>query len=36
MTGLFHEYELKLAEAIHRYMPHIEMYRSLGSGHRGA
>ncbi|HET9657279.1 MAG TPA: aminotransferase class III-fold pyridoxal phosphate-dependent enzyme [Kineosporiaceae bacterium] len=32
VTGLFHEYELKLAEAIHRYMPHIEMYRSLGSG----
>ncbi len=32
MTGLFHEYELKLAEIIHRYMPHIEMYRSLGSG----
>jgi len=32
VTGLFHEYELKLAEAIHDYMPHIEMYRSLGSG----
>ncbi len=32
VTGLFHEYELKLAEIIHRYMPHIEMYRSLGSG----
>jgi len=32
VTGLFHEYELKLAESIHRYMPHIEMYRSLGSG----
>jgi L-ribulose-5-phosphate 4-epimerase len=32
VTGLFHEYELKLAEAIHRYMPHIEMYRSLGTG----
>ncbi|MCB0908810.1 MAG: aminotransferase class III-fold pyridoxal phosphate-dependent enzyme, partial [Nocardioidaceae bacterium] len=32
VTGLFHEYELKLAEAIHHYMPHIEMYRSLGSG----
>ncbi|MER5454870.1 aminotransferase class III-fold pyridoxal phosphate-dependent enzyme [Micromonospora sp. NPDC002389] len=32
VTGLFHEYELKLAEIIHRYMPHVEMYRSLGSG----
>ena len=32
VTGLFHEYELKLAESIHRYMPHVEMYRSLGSG----
>ncbi|GAA0226171.1 aminotransferase class III-fold pyridoxal phosphate-dependent enzyme [Cryptosporangium japonicum] len=32
VTGLFHEYELKLAEIIHTYMPHIEMYRSLGSG----
>ena len=32
VTGLFHEYELKLAEAINRYMPHIEMYRSLASG----
>ena len=32
VTGLFHEYELKLAEAINRFMPHIEMYRSLGSG----
>ena len=35
VTGLFHEYELKLAEIIHRYMPHIEMYRSLGSGTEG-
>ncbi len=32
VTGLFHEYELKLADIIHRYMPHIEMYRALGSG----
>lgn len=32
VTGLFHEYELRLAESIHRYMPHVEMYRSLGSG----
>ncbi|HPU13942.1 MAG TPA: aminotransferase class III-fold pyridoxal phosphate-dependent enzyme [Aeromicrobium sp.] len=35
VTGLFHEYELKLAESINRYMPHIEMYRSLGSGTEG-
>ena len=35
VTGLFHEYELKLAEIIHRYMPHVEMYRSLGSGTEG-
>lgn len=34
-TGLFHEYELKLAEAINTYMPHIEMYRALGSGTEG-
>lgn len=32
VTGLFHEYELKLAEAVHRFMPHVEMYRALGSG----
>ncbi len=32
VTGLFHEYELKLAEIINRHMPGIEMYRSLGSG----
>lgn len=32
VTGLFHEYELRLAEIVHRYMPHVEMYRSLASG----
>jgi glutamate-1-semialdehyde aminotransferase/ribulose-5-phosphate 4-epimerase/fuculose-1-phosphate aldolase len=32
VTGLFHEYELHLAEIIHRYMPHVQMYRSLASG----
>ena len=32
VTGLFHEYELRLAESIHRFLPHVEMYRSLGSG----
>lgn len=31
-TGLFHEYELKLAQLIHRHMPSIEMFRMLGSG----
>lgn len=35
VTGLFHEYELRLAESIHRFMPHVEMYRSLGSGTEG-
>ena len=32
VTGLFHEYELKLARLIQRYMPSIEMFRMLGSG----
>ncbi len=32
VTGLFHEYELKLAEIIHRHMPSIEMFRMLMSG----
>jgi glutamate-1-semialdehyde 2,1-aminomutase len=32
VTGLFHEYELKLAELVHTYMPSIEMFRMLGSG----
>jgi len=32
VTGLFHEYELKLADLIHRLMPSIEMFRMLGSG----
>ncbi len=32
VTGLFHEYEFKLAELIHRYMPGVEMFRMLGSG----
>ena len=34
VTGLFHEYELKLAELINRHMPAVEMFRMLGSGHR--
>jgi glutamate-1-semialdehyde 2,1-aminomutase len=32
VTGLFHEYELKLACLINHYMPSIEMFRMLGSG----
>ncbi len=32
VTGLFHEYELKLARLIAGYMPSIEMFRMLGSG----
>jgi glutamate-1-semialdehyde 2,1-aminomutase len=36
VTGLFHEYELKLAELINRFMPSVEMFRMLGSGTEGA
>jgi glutamate-1-semialdehyde 2,1-aminomutase len=32
VTGLFHEYELKLAELVSKYMPAVEMFRMLGSG----
>ena len=32
VTGLFHEYELKLAQLIQHFMPSIEMFRMLGSG----
>jgi glutamate-1-semialdehyde 2,1-aminomutase len=32
VTGLFHEYELKLAQLINRFMPNVEMFRMLGSG----
>jgi glutamate-1-semialdehyde 2,1-aminomutase len=35
VTGLFHEYELKLAELLNRLMPSIEMFRILGSGTEG-
>lgn len=31
-TGLFHEYELKLAELINKHMPGVEIFRMLGSG----
>ncbi|MCK5152541.1 MAG: aminotransferase class III-fold pyridoxal phosphate-dependent enzyme, partial [Candidatus Thorarchaeota archaeon] len=32
VTGLFSEYELKLAREINKHMPSIEMFRMLGSG----
>lgn len=32
VTGLFHEYEFKLAELICRLIPSVEMFRMLGSG----
>ena len=32
VTGLFHQYELKLAKLITEYMPAVEMFRMLGSG----
>jgi glutamate-1-semialdehyde 2,1-aminomutase len=35
VTGLFHEYEYKLAELVHRHMPAVEMFRMLGSGTEG-
>ncbi|MFO7584983.1 MAG: aminotransferase class III-fold pyridoxal phosphate-dependent enzyme [Anaerolineales bacterium] len=35
VTGLFHEYELKLAQLVNRFMPNIEMFRMLGSGTEG-
>ncbi|MGD1011266.1 MAG: aminotransferase class III-fold pyridoxal phosphate-dependent enzyme [Acidimicrobiales bacterium] len=32
VTGLFHEYELKLAELLNRLVPSVEMFRMFGSG----
>lgn len=32
VTGLFHEFELRLAQKIQKHMPGIEMFRMLGSG----
>jgi glutamate-1-semialdehyde 2,1-aminomutase len=32
VTGLFHEYELKLAKLVNRFMPAVEMFRMFGSG----
>ncbi len=34
-TGLFHEYELKLAELVCRFFPSVELFRMLGSGTEG-
>lgn len=31
-TGLFHEYELKIAKLIHECMPSVDMFRMLNSG----
>jgi glutamate-1-semialdehyde aminotransferase len=36
VTGLFHEYELKLAELLARFMPSVEMFRMFGSGTESA
>ncbi len=35
VTGLFNEYELKLAKLVTSFMPSIEMFRMLGSGTEG-
>lgn len=35
VTGLFHEYEYKLAQLINRHMPSVEMFRMLASGTEG-
>jgi glutamate-1-semialdehyde 2,1-aminomutase len=35
VTGLFHEYEMKLAKLIHQHMPAVELFRMLGSGTEG-
>ncbi|MCP4640388.1 MAG: aminotransferase class III-fold pyridoxal phosphate-dependent enzyme [bacterium] len=35
VTGLFHDYELKLAQVINKHMPAVEMFRMLGSGSEG-
>lgn len=35
VTGLFHEYEYRLAELIHSHIPSVELFRSLASGTEG-
>jgi glutamate-1-semialdehyde 2,1-aminomutase len=32
VTGLLHEYEVKLAQLVKRFMPAVELFRMLGSG----
>lgn len=32
VTGLFHDYEVKLAKLIHEFMPNVELFRMLASG----
>jgi len=32
VTGLFHEFELRIAREINKHMPAVEMFRMLGSG----
>jgi len=32
VTGLFHDYELKLARLVHDFLPAVERFRMLGSG----
>ena len=32
VTGLFHEFELKIAKLINKHMPNVDMLRLLGSG----
>jgi glutamate-1-semialdehyde 2,1-aminomutase len=35
VTGLFHEYELKIAKLVNKHMPSVELFRMLGSGTEG-
>lgn len=35
VTGLLHEYEIKLAKLIHDFMPNVQQFRMLGSGTEG-
>ncbi len=35
VTGLLHEYEVKLAKLIHDFMPNVHRFRMLGSGTEG-
>jgi len=35
VTGLFHDYEVRLAGLIHDFMPGVEQFRMLGSGTEG-